>query len=332
MLRFLFDGFGPRFDWLQVEVTTACTAACVYCPRTVHREIWQDRFLSLETFDRLQPALPRARHVHLQGWGEPLLHPNFFQFARQAKAAGCQVGATTNGMLLDEPRLVCLVELELDVLAFSLAGADSSQDKVRRGTRFAAVISAIETLQRLKAARASAKPAVHVAYMWLRSRLADLSRLPRALAGLGVDQVVISTLDYVAAPELEGEVLRPQREGEFAELTARLKAVGREAENLGITLHHHLHPRQGPGRRCSENPTRALVVAADGSVKPCVFWGLPMTVSGGGTGGAAEPQDFGHLDQADLLEIWAAPGYREFRQAHARGLPPALCRGCPKLI
>ncbi len=321
---------GQTFDWLQVEVTTACTAACGYCPRTVFRERWQERFLSRETFARLLSHFPRARHVHLQGWGEPLLHPDFFLFAQQAKAAGCRVGVTTNGMLLDEEKIQRFLDLQVDVLAFSLAGADPGQDRVRQGTRFAVVLAAMAALQRAKTRRGSAKPAVHVAYMLLNSRLGDLPRLPRVLAGLGVEQVVLSTLDYVAAPALAAEVVRPASAALWAEVAALLESTAREAGELGLALHHRLGPPGAGGRRCRENPERALVVAADGGVFPCVFTNLPAAAPPRGQA-PARLLPFGNVNEADLLDLWQAPAYRTFRQAHSRGLPPALCRGCPKL-
>ncbi len=80
--------FFSTLDWIQVEVTTRCNAACVYCPRTAYGQGWEERDLPLETFRKLAPFLPKVKHVHLQGWGEPLLHPGFFDMAAAAKAAG----------------------------------------------------------------------------------------------------------------------------------------------------------------------------------------------------------------------------------------------------
>ena len=99
--RWLNPLLRPRLDWIQVEVTSYCNAACVYCPHTVYQGHWASRHLPLTTFAKLLPALARARLVYLQGWGEPLLHPDFFNMVALAKQAGCRVGTTTNGMLLD---------------------------------------------------------------------------------------------------------------------------------------------------------------------------------------------------------------------------------------
>lgn len=75
-------------DWIQVEVTSSCNAACSYCSRTAYRRNWQDRFMPLETFERLMPSLRRASLAYLQGWGEPFLHPDLPAMIRLAKTAG----------------------------------------------------------------------------------------------------------------------------------------------------------------------------------------------------------------------------------------------------
>ena len=86
--------FGTELDWLQVEITTHCNSACRYCPHTVYSDIWQSRHMTAKTFERLLPTMANVDLVHLQGWGEPLLHPNFSDLVRRAKTTGCRMGTT----------------------------------------------------------------------------------------------------------------------------------------------------------------------------------------------------------------------------------------------
>ena len=327
--------FAPRFDWIQVEVTTHCQAACSYCPHTVYRENWTSRHLETATLRGLLPVLKRARLVHLQGWGEPLLHPDFFTLVSLARQAGCQVGTTTNGMLLDADSLRRLVDLEMAVVAFSLAGVGGNNDFVRRGTRFATVLEKIAALKEIKARKGALLPKVHVAYMLLSSGLEDLALLPRVLEGLGVGQVVVSTLDFVASPSLAKESLSLLPPEESREAASRLEELAENGRRQGLEICFYL-PQSGlRGSLCPENPARALCVAADGQLAPCVFLNLPVSEENYVSLKGEAPYrrlGFGHLtEDQPFLKIWRSPDSRAFRRAWARGIMPSACQGCLKV-
>ena len=326
--------FAPRFDWIQVEVSTHCQAACSYCPHTLYQDRWTSNHLPLATFRRLLPDLKRANLVHLQGWGEPFLHPEFFTLVSLARQAGCQVGTTTNGMLLDADSLARLVDLEVSVVAFSLAGVGENNDRVRRGTRFATVLEKIKILHEIKARKGAVLPQVHVAYMLLRSGLADLAFLPRTLAGLGVSQVVVSTLDFVAEPALAQESLRLITPEEHREAAAKLDSLALRSRGLGLEVHGGLPPPGQSLPACPENIHRALVVATGGEVTPCVFLNLPVQSAAQVNSTGTHPWErlsFGNLAQKSLAAVWKSPAYRQFRRAFARGPLPLSCRCCLKL-
>ncbi len=332
----LTNFFTPRFDWIQVEVTTFCQAACHYCPHTVYREHWTSQHLPLDTFRRLLPILKRARLVHLQGWGEPFLHPDFFTMVSRARQAGCQVATTTNGMLLDADDLRRVVDLEMEVVAFSLAGTGANNDAVRRGTSFAAVLKNIETLGEIKAKKGASLPKVHVAYMLLASGLDEVALLPEALAGLGVSQVVVSTLDFVASPALARESLKLAAPEAYQQATARLNEVADRARRQGLEIYSQLAPPPDWPNPCAENITRALCVAADGAVAPCVFLNLPVqeeTYMGREGEDLYSRLSFGAVEaDQSLLRTWRSRDYRKFRRVWAKGHTPPACRGCLKSL
>jgi MoaA/NifB/PqqE/SkfB family radical SAM enzyme len=323
----------PLFDWIQVEVTSHCNASCGYCPRTVYRDTWLDRHMTLETFQRLLPAFRRTRLVYLQGWGEPFLHPDLLAMVALAKRAGCRVGTTTNGMSLDTETLRGLVESGVDVVAFSLAGIDERNDAIRQGTSLARVLATIRELVQIKRKLASKLPELHIAYMLLRSGLGDVARLPDALRGLGVSEVVISTLDLVASQELMAETIKPANESEFAPLQAQLDAVKVEGERFGLRIHSGIYRPGERGSTCTENIQRALFVSADGTVSACVYANLPVSKPvpmACHVRPCYERVVLGNVGQAPLRSIWRSRAYRKFRQAFEQGQTPAMCEGCPK--
>ncbi|OGP71994.1 MAG: hypothetical protein A2Y80_05945 [Deltaproteobacteria bacterium RBG_13_58_19] len=323
-----------RLDWIQVEVTSHCNAACIYCPRTAYQDKWVSRHLPLETFKKILPALARTRLVFLQGWGEPFLHPDFFRLVSLAKQAGCQVGTTTNGMLLDAEKITKLVELGIDTVAFSLAGIDGKNDKVRQGTSLRTVLENIQALQQAKERWGKAKPAIHIAYMLLSSGLPALAKLPSVLASLGIAQVVISTLDFVPSGELLQEALWPANLREYEDLQSQLQAVVEEGKRRHLEIHYQLHYPDKKRPTCTENVPRAMVIAGDGRVAPCVFTNLPVSGVNYWVKGREFPYQrvsFGNINESPLQVIWRQPGYRRFRHSFERGDLAPSCRDCPKL-
>jgi MoaA/NifB/PqqE/SkfB family radical SAM enzyme len=81
---------------LYVEITTTCNLDC----QMSERRAWQEPAgrMSVDAFSRLleqvsrMPALPT---LHLGGYGEPMHHPGFLEFVRQAKSIGARVEVTT---------------------------------------------------------------------------------------------------------------------------------------------------------------------------------------------------------------------------------------------
>ena len=157
-------------DWVQVEVTTLCNGACIYCPHTLMGKGWTNKQMPIDLFHKLVPFLRYTDLVYLQGWGEPLLNNDIFEMIRICKDRGKRTGFTTNGMLLTEDTIRKLVDLELDIIGISLAGTTApTHNQIRKGTDFNKLVSNLELLCKIKAERKTHLPAVHLAYLMLRS-------------------------------------------------------------------------------------------------------------------------------------------------------------------
>jgi len=331
-LPFFFQG---GLDWIQVEITTHCNAACVYCPRTVYKDSWSNRFLPWDAFLKIEPAFFATKYLHLQGWGEPLLHPDFFDMATLAKKRGLKTGTTTNGMLLEGEMVQRVVDAGLEVIAFSLAGLEEkSNDAIRKGTRFSKVMKAVESLGREKARRGMDTPAVHIAYMVLSSGLAELENLPRIFSNVGVSQVVLSTLDFVPSDALRSQAIRPSSLEAYQETEAYFRTLVREGEKKGLTIHYFLPPWEKKGSHCSENVQRAFCIASDGAITPCVYTNFQVRDTFYYPGLQKQPLPrlvFGNIQERSPLAVWRSRAYRRFRKSFARNAPPSFCLNCPKL-
>lgn len=324
----------PLFDWIQVEVTTHCNGHCAYCPHTVYQGIWQNRHMLPETFARLLPVFKHTQLVFLQGWGEPLLNPDFFQMVLLAKAAGCKVGTTTNGILLDETTAVKLIECGVDIVAFSITGSSESNDRIREGTSLQGILNGINLLNHLKKESNSVTPKIHIAYLLLRSMEQEAMAIPDLLKDADISEVIISTLDFVPSRNLLELSLQPQRNEDLLALRDNLEAMVQVGRKNCIEIHYQIPFLVRKGIWCSENISRALFVSANGDVSPCVFTNLPVDgcshfVNGNET--ELEQMIFGNVNNRPLLSIWRRKEYRKFRNSFLNNTPSDSCVDCPKL-
>ncbi len=204
----------------------------------------------------------------------------------------------------------------------------------RQGTDYHQVLEAIRSLQDCKRRLGKVNPRVHIAYMLLRSGLKDLDKLPQELKGLGIRQVVISTLDLVAAPELEKESLAGVSETEAIDISQRLVEVADVGAKNDLTIYYPDLLAHNQRRECHENVLGAAVVSMDGDISPCVFTNIP-TLAGNyyvrGEAHKIQSRFFGNVRDLSLPEIWRQPDYVSFRRSWKRKNFPHYCRNCLKL-
>ena len=266
----------------------------------------------------------RSGRVHLQGWGEPLLNPVFFDMAALARKAGCQVSTTTCGLRMDRELALRIVESGIDIVAFSLAGTDAASNATRHGVDFDRVCDAVATLQAVRRERTGVHLEIHVAYLMLASNMEAVAGLPALMQRLGVHAAVVSTLDYIPEPGLEAEAFQPDEAEKIARAAAILADTAAEARRLDLGFHYELPSPAASGAACRENIDRSLFISADGSVSPCVYLHVPVQ--------AVDPKRrvFGNVRETDPLQIWDSVDFRRFRERLAGGDPDLPCRSCPK--
>jgi pyruvate-formate lyase-activating enzyme len=93
-----------------IEITTACNLSCPGCYRGCDRQDHPGRQKSVEEIEQEIRTLQRIRNcsmISISG-GEPLLHPDLLRIVAFIKANNMTPVLFTNGVLLDEARLISL--------------------------------------------------------------------------------------------------------------------------------------------------------------------------------------------------------------------------------
>lgn len=302
-----------RLHALQVEVTSRCTRSCRVCPRTALADRWLEGDLTRDIWTTLTPDLQLTGHVHLQGWGEPLLHDGLRRMVSDARAAGCTVGVTTNGDLL--PGMArWIVEEGVDVVTVSVAGLDAHDRRLRGGAGLDRTLASLADLVQRRQRRR--RPRVQLAVLLVRDTVDDLPGVVRLAAEAEADAVLVNHLDCTPTNALwklavfsDAEALRAAR--------AAVQEATREARRHGIQLRPpSLAPREM--LTCDLDPRFVVSVRWDGRVAPCVQLNLPVDgpiprVTGRGTT-TIEPIVFGSLHQRSLSRILRGDAYRRFNE------------------
>jgi MoaA/NifB/PqqE/SkfB family radical SAM enzyme len=296
---------------LQVEVTSRCTRRCTVCARAAFGDYWLEGDLSVLHWDRIRHDLSLVEHVHLQGWGEPLLHPRIANMARDAHAAGCRVGLTTNCDLLGDA-VNWIVSGAVDVLAVSLAGGSEWNRRLRGDARPDDIFDAVEHLARAR--RRRKKPRIHVSYLLVDGNAGDLAGTVRAAALAGVDEVFVNHLDCVPNEELR-ELAAYAAGSVTQSVQDELEEAKSTALELGIDLRLPVTEAQEM-LTCALDPRHMASVRWDGVVAPCIHLNLPISgsiprMTSMGPVKIA-PYRYGHLNDALLSEILGVAARREF--------------------
>ena len=337
----------PPFDCIQVEVSSVCNASCPYCVQACYKDQWKGGLMDMRTFECLKPDFGMANLVFLQGWGEPLLHPKFWQMVKMVKSSGVEVGFTTNGTRLDEENLSKLLNPGVDIMGVSLAGiAPHIHKRFRKGCDLVHLDAALRKLREMKFGHRDKAPGVHIAFMLMRSNRHELATLPRLAAEWGVSQIVVSHLNLTCNQMMQEESLLAHPEL-LPEVAATLERTKEQAAEEGIALYYHTPELEKPCPLCTENILRTCFVSYNGDVSPCVMTNLSVK------DGASlifyfkdQPYTqknyiFGNINENPLREIWNTSKARKFRAEYKKRLATknpgmrylaAPCQHCYKLL
>jgi hypothetical protein len=120
----------PVLTSVNLELTNHCNLRCTICPvnTTMRRP---KGFMDPALFRRIIDDNPRFRFVLAFQWGEPLLHPQFFELVRYAADRGVRTMITSNGTHLGPDHRRRLLECGLDRITFSVDGDARTHAAIR---------------------------------------------------------------------------------------------------------------------------------------------------------------------------------------------------------
>jgi MoaA/NifB/PqqE/SkfB family radical SAM enzyme len=330
---------------LYVELTTACNLNCQMCVRHTWQEI--QGTMPLATFRRLMDQVrefPEPPIIHFGGYGEPMVHPDFLECVKLAKAIGARVQVTSNGTMLSRIVASALIDLGLDRLVISIDGVSENRyEDIRVGGSLPNIVQNLRDLWRLKVRRNGrhSNPQVGIAFVAMRSNVADMTLLPQLATHIGASDIAVSNVVPHTA-EMEQEILygRALRAPTYrassqvldlslpkmdfnGSTSAALKGVFNSRASISL-LDASL---SGRDNYCQFAQEGYAVVRWDGAVSPCLslMHDHPEYIRG-------QRKDVthyvvGNINDQPLRAIWQSDEYAGFRQ-RLRDFPFSPCTTC----
>jgi radical SAM protein with 4Fe4S-binding SPASM domain len=321
----------PTF--IQIEPVGQCNLRCQMCPIQFRHDgpALGPAFMSFEVFGRLVDQFSQVTHLHLQGLGEPMMHPRLFEMIAYAVSKGIHVTSTSNLTLLSPRRAAQCVESGLDELNISVDSATPEiYEQIRVGSRFARVEQNVAQLIETRSRLASEKPRLKLVAVLMKQTLSGLPDLVRLARRWMIPELFVQHLCHDFAESSLPTEYEPMRRfvDEQTLLTYDDKEVERAfadtkriAEELGITLRlpscqPNPHPPGTPGRTRCDWPWERSYVSYQGLSMPCCTIATPDRFS------------FGNMAEEGVDPIWNGAAYNRFREQLSSEEPPAICRTC----
>lgn len=322
----------PRF--VQIEPVGQCNLRCRMCPIQFRNEggPGQPRaFMDFDLFRRLLDQFPEVTELQLQGLGEPLLHPRFFDMVRHAAGRGIHVSTNSNLTVLSDARAEECVNSGLHTMHVSLDGATAATyQAIRVRARFERVLGNLRRLVRAKLALSSALPELRLVAVVMRANLHELPELVRLAHRERIPALSVQHLCHDFGESSLPAQYKPMRSFVDAETLLHedpqriehyFTAARASACELGIALRlpnvkPRRHPPGTPGKSRCDWPWRGAYISYDGKAMPCCMVATPDRIH------------FGDMAQNGVAAIWNNQGYTAFREQLASETPPEVCRSC----
>jgi len=323
-LRCLFNTPSKIPVEAQIEITNKCNFTCPMCPREImdvpltnmdfglFKEVV--RKLSAPPLPPLQKGGQRGvKDFILTGWGEPLLHPNFFEMVDFVSSINpdAKIRFTTNGSLLNKDVRKKILSSNIEQVSLSIDGYSydahnplSSQNNGHTESK-----GIIENITALASERNSnRRPAIVFQSTIQNNNLKGLKNLVEFAGKNGIDRMNLVRLDVRNAAGLK----RPSI-SEEGEIYKELKNAGRDF-NLPVFFINRqgiLLQMAGHFDRLCFRTVDHVYINIKGDVTPCCN---------------LRKMKMGSLIKSNIDEIWHGKIFRKFRANQLR-----VCKGCDAL-
>ena len=136
---------------IDIELSSKCQLKCPMCFR-FHRPIEKQGNMRFETFKKIIDEIAgRVYSIKFTGRGEPLINNEFSKFMKYVKDKQFgEIAIITNGQLMNEEIMHCLIDNTVDRVAFSIDGLKDEYEKIRYPVKYEEILKIVKRLYELR--------------------------------------------------------------------------------------------------------------------------------------------------------------------------------------
>jgi len=286
-----------RPQTINFEITAACDARCIHCPR-----LDMDRPMKAMAMPLFQRMVDQAAELGVpflcpNGYGEICTLPlealeTYFDYIT-SKSRETRILINTNGNRMTEDRIAIFLRHNVHLVNITIDGATAeTAESIRKNLKFDQIEANIKSLVTMRNAQGKREPKVRVGMVAMEQTVPEYDLLVQRWQGIA---------DFIGMG------------GFSSRLTSVQETPGPALVQLGTNSNHHKH---APASACVL-PFRDLNIWADGkAVLCCEDWNEEYVV--------------GDLNTQTLDEIWHGPEMSHVRRKHMekKGNAISLCAKC----
>lgn len=324
----------PTPAYVQIEPVGQCNLRCTMCAIQFRQDgppYGPPAFMPYEEYTKIVDQYENIKELHLQGLGEPFMHPRFFEMVAYAVGKGIRVTTNTNMTLLNARRAEQCVRSGLDTLHISIDGATAeTYERIRVKGHFDRVLRNIELLRNMKKQLGSQLPHFKMVVVIMRQNLDELSDLVELADHFGMEEVFVQHLSHDFGETNLPDQYLPMHEYVMEETLLReditrieqvFGQAREKAAELGIILRlprprPRSHPPSTPGYERCKWPWTGAYISYNGLAMPCCMVSTPDRIN------------FGSVIEQGVEAVWHGGAYQQFRDALSSEEPPEVCKSC----
>jgi radical SAM protein with 4Fe4S-binding SPASM domain len=284
---------------LTIEPTNKCNLNCLECPSGNNSSTRPKGFIDINLYQKIIDEVKGFVFYHMiYLQGEPLLHPNLFEFIRYADQNKIYTCTSTNGHFLTEENCEKIIESGLKKLIISVDGVtQESYSKYRVGGDLEKVKQGIQTLAELKQKFSSRYPIISLQFLVFRHNEHEIDEFKKLAKQLGADQFSIKSAQ-IDSPE-QNLYLIPSID-KYSRYSLR---------NNSLKIKNKLK------NKCLRI-WNTLVITWDGYVIPCCF-------------DKSSEFSIGNLKTQSAISLWKSLPFKRFRKSILTNRKiTSICRNC----